>query len=541
MRKGLVKKHGEASVFGSEKLFHTFRRGGVGIELAEEILNDVSTIYTQDDIRAAAGPQGIAAVAKVLPRTMRTLKKRAAASITTDEDTNPKRARFSGHEIDANLDECVIELFELGAKLQSILMDFQLKEEPVFLREAGKFEFDYFNKDGEPLFGPQPWQDRRWKKLAKTIKPGQLMLGLIIHSDATFSRNGQRYPFRIQIANFSLDVRMKDASSRIIGLGPVISVLRKRGTTKQASRSEDQTNGKREINQATPAHILADLDEIAATLATVKMRVPRTDGEGLIKGRREVRLRVVAYCGDMEEKWKVCGIAGDGCARCHYLQKAHEGPEEEHPNRPFMRIGGEFTCGAIPRTPMSALKVQARFAQLSRLHGVEIPEELTPSRSGVRSEVEVMLHRLRELFPWTAGGPYGAFAFDLLHTLALGMLQKWNMIIEALFQLYRPVIKVFKTPDDLRKEIDRRLAMVAPFRNFLTFKGGWFEAESTENASASEQEDLCEQYLFVYALDDNLIPAEKRNDIVLLHRLLLNVSKELRNPTWYMEARLQQG
>jgi len=125
------------------------------------------------------------------------------------------------------------------------------------------------------------------------------MLGLVISSDATRSRNGNRHPFWLSIGNYPLNVRRVDAGTRMLAMGPSLTFHRGRGG--QTSTLNDvQKAAKRNIYASSAAHILAELNALAA--APVTFLVRNRDGS---RERVEFHIRIVSINVDYEEK-KCC-------------------------------------------------------------------------------------------------------------------------------------------------------------------------------------------------------------------------------------------
>ena len=401
----------------------------------------------------------------------------------------------------------------------------------------------YTDENGESVIGPEVWHGDQWSNLEQSIPPGGVLLFILIHSDKTYSMKGSRYPSRISLGNLQLSDRQKDAGSRIMGFGPLINIQRQRGGVQHVVLNDAERAAKHAILAATPAYMLADLDEIASSLAKFLIYVPRGGGQ---KETVQVHCRIGMFIGDYEEQKAIFAIKGDACPRCLFLTTANEmeaasqDESEVHP-RPYMRADPSCMCGsADPRTVRSVVKMQAECVTKRRTGSSKEDTESYAKFSGVAMDVECTLHRLTNLLPPALGFPYIAAALDFLHTFCCGVASRTVAMVDALIlKKFKKIRHVLISKDDVRGSIDERLTHVPSFRKLLRFTFGWWEASNSDAVSASESFALLCQLPFAYVGDETLIPyQEMRIRLVNLHWLVVCIGRELKTPQWYSENEL---
>jgi hypothetical protein len=182
----------------------------------------------------------------------------------------------------------------------------------------------YTLADGERWFGPEFWMGTFYEELLSTIPTGGILLPVFVTSDATDTCNGNRYPFRCQLACYSLDVRRKDPGSALIGLGPIPHIYRTRGSNTHIHLNDQQKAAKKQLYATAAAQILSGFDELAKEVRTFKMLMP--DGS---ESYVPVHVRLAGYIADYEEKKNVLAMSGgnystNACARCMFLKPASD-------------------------------------------------------------------------------------------------------------------------------------------------------------------------------------------------------------------------
>ena len=158
---------------------------------------------------------------------------------------------------------------------------------------------------------------------------------------------------------------------------------------------------------------------------------------------------------------------------------------------------------------------------------------------GVRSGVEVMLCRLPSLVPHKSGGPFSLFGTDLLHVLDLGVTKKFLAMLDAFMIKFRQkgADSEIQSKEDVRSRVDQVVASVPTHPGELTFDLGWYGGEGDGGGSASENAALLKLTYFAYVSDPGLIyDDERRQRMLRMHKLLIEVGQELRTPQWYLNS-----
>ena len=473
-----------------------------------------------------------------LARSLDAVEANAASGMLIDGDVAYKSATFSAHHLDQQQKVAVVRIGALEAHLQSLLMDSRLSPQLLFLNES-KVERVYTDQNGERLLGPEPWHGSHWGKMESTIEPGAVLIAIAIHSDETDTVHGNRYPFSVSILNHALSCRKTDPGSRVVGFGPILHIHRARGCLHHDSLNPTQRAAKAQIHASAPAHILSDLDYLAKHVRTFSLWT----GQGPLRVR--VQVRVGLYNADFKEKISIVGMGAYRCARCHGYENAVRLQQSATLttailSRPYMSAELGSRCGtAQPRTVTSTLLIQKELVQLRRHRAPAQDIKHVESTTGVNADVEPMLHRLTNLLPHRIGGPYVVQAVDLLHSLHLGICTKLVNMVDAL------VLSVFvkgenlRSKDDCRNVVDSVLAHMPPFRDYITFKAGWWTASHAKGTNGAESVALLSQYAFVFVEDRQLIPDNRmRKKVLGLIWIVVEILRELRTPQWYTEKEL---
>jgi len=480
----------------------------------------------------------------MLPRDGRTLRDRANCEMISERDLRITTVRISAHNLDQQQNFIDIHIGDAADAIQSILLDDRL-DQSLLLTSPSDYVMSYCDENGKDVQMPEIYHGRLWRETLQTVPPGGIMLGLIISSDGTKSRNGSRHPFWLTIGNYPLRMRRVDAACRILAMGPTITYQRGRGG--QASTLNDvQKAARRNIYASSAAHILAPLNALAAAPVTFLVRQP--DGS---TQRLEFYIRVICVNADYEEKKLLLALGGNPCVRCGNFSDAVAREEKEGRVMgqnaeagsawPYMRFEPGSRCfTGTRRTVQYSLKKACSLARTLRLDGIEAARR-EAKYTGVAWDSECFISRLQNILPHCVGGPYRQFPPDLLHALKLGVAKKFNVLLEALLITCRQKTKNFSSIEDLRHRLDTRLSRFPPFPGRLTFSVGWWESKDLDGASGSECLALLYQLLFAYIGDTLLIPdIAMRKKIIQCHFNLITFAREISSSQIYISEELQK-
>ena len=307
------------------------------------------------------GDVGDSRVSAILPKDLRTLEHRAASIMSTADDVSYTQVRIGLQSLQQTQPECHVLINDLEACIQSLLLDPRFPPTERYFRPNTERR-EYTTETGEVVHGPEVWHGEQWQDAEDTISPGSRLLGLIVHSDETASLRGSRYPFRLRIGNMAMKNSRADWANRLIGLGPIINIHRQRGSKAHVDLNDAQSACKNSVFAVTPAHILADLNEVVKRMSTFNVWYPEEDGFGGER-RLSVEVRIVMITADFEEKKSLVAFAGAGCPRCHFYEHAmskEESAGRTHKDaRPYMRNSFGSNCGtATKRTTMTVTSKQ---------------------------------------------------------------------------------------------------------------------------------------------------------------------------------------
>ena len=477
----------------------------------------------------------------LLPKSVEALEDRGEWGLIGSKDIDVKTFVFSTSELMQHQTNVECYSLDILKAIQSILSDVQIPAAHFFFRRKGLDEVSYYDNEGMELQGPEVFHGTAWRNIEeKTIPHGGILLGLTMHSDETVSQNRNKYPLRVGVANLSFESMWTDAASRIIGLGPTITVRRKRGTKWAEDLDEEQRRCKNNIQASWLAHVLAELNERAAAgEITFNVRDPVTGVEILMP----VHVRVIMYVADQKEKEAVLGLTAGACARCMgpatgIALEMTEGRMNARTRRHFMRTDITSQCGtAKPRTTALVLTEQERILRILRTSKTKKSALQQTLHSAIKFDVETKLQRIVPLFP--NEGPYCLFGADFLHAAELGVVHKFDLCIDALLVGYHSREGMIRTPADVRALIDERLSDIPVMPNSLRFRHGWFESNDLSSLNGKECLALHQQLIFCYVTDSKLLPdKEMRERTVNMHCKFISIVRELKTRQFYVESEL---
>ena len=456
----------------------------------QHLLNVINDLWAlaEKEFAKSAGSRSVSFPPCPVPKDLDTAIVRSSAIRSHIDELQYEKISFSTENIQINQKECHVYLGDLEQCLQSLLNDPRINHQLTAFPKKGQHR-TYCDQHGNILQGPELWHGQRWKDLERTIPDDSCLLFLIFHSDKTASLSGTRYPVRVQIGNIPYSERIKDHGSRIVGFGPLISIMRERGCKHHRRLSEFEGMTKAQIYATFFAHMVAATNEIAKQCITFSLHLHR--GDKLIP----VYLRCGLMAGDYEEKKALLGIKGYVCARCDFLSMTKEAcspdistgsPDQENydsdtsegpapfscstETRPFMSVEHGMTCAtARQRTVSHYAQQQAAFITALRCGATKASVNERAKGTGVAFNVQCMLQRASTLMPHEVGAPYSLFATDLLHSLNLGVARKLVMQINALMLSFKKGSRKLGTAKGFKTGHKTLLFLPALFSSFPSF------------------------------------------------------------------------
>lgn len=502
------------------------------------VFNDIEGMrakyYAEHSARSSADLPDVHPPA--LPRTMKVLEERASFGSVTDADVRFEQVTYSMHNVQQNQKEVNVLFADLEETLQRLLLDPRLPAYERVLRPAS-VKAEYTLANGERVFGPEAWQATLWDDLNATLpQRDDVLLFLIVSSDAVATAHGSRVPMRLTLANLSMRVRGSDAGNPLIGLGPVINLFFKRGMKTAISLNAPQRSAQHQIHATAVAQGLVQLEELAKHALTFKLRMD----DGATGEVRNVRVRVGIFASDYAETKQVLGMNGgnyatNACPRCMFLK-----PASENGPRPYMNP--DFRCHlSEKRTVQSVVSEQARLVHLARTGGTRSEVASRASKSGIDHSVQCMLSRLSTVFPHEVDGPFSAFFPDALHSLLLGLAPKMIKLVDAVLMLSfnKKIFDVLKSKDDAKVRMDTRLSRYPSFPGLERFNSGFWEGRGTSTPSGQTNRALVMYLMFVYLEDKALVSdCALRTRLLTLHYSVSRFIEELHTPQGYTDQEL---
>ena len=536
---------GGRAVQAAQKLLQVFRRHFFSRSAQVAVIGAVNELYEEDLLgtEPASGEALAARSTCLVPKTLVALEGRGSAALVTGDDIESRIVRFSTLNLGQLQQHVEMVIGDVPAYLQSILDDPRIYPKDWFFGNKDTFR-EYTTEDGMPLFGPEIIHGREWKDKEKTIPVGGVMMGLCVSSDETVGMGGTRYPFRISIANQSMSSRFTDAGTRLAALLPVIVIRRPRNSQYHERLNRSQKRTKRSVQSAAPAHVLADLDVMASTPLSFRSWEDRGDG-ARVAAKIEVHVRCVLYITDKKEEQALLNLTANGCPRCMSLEvaiarEASEGRADYKDRRVFMRTDGLASCAdGARRTVPAVVRLQGDLASLARTHGVTVADARAKNLS-VKYDVEVMLHRLTNLFPHPQG-PYSAFGTDFLHVYGSGVAAKFILMIDAFLCKFHgeSAAEEFRTREDVRNRLDENLSNISSHPGLLGFSTGWWDSSSICSVSSSQSKAFLQQIAFTFVGDPLMVANHAdRKRLITLILLQVDIARELTTLQWYMFTEL---
>jgi len=542
-----ARQGGSRAVEAASKLLKVFRRNFFSRSAQVDVLAAVNNLYDNDLLgETPSSPEVLCLRPECLiPKTLGALEGRGAPALVTEGDIESRIVRFSTESLGQLQQYVEMVIGDVPAYLQSILDDLRNPIEDWFFVENSILR-EYTTEDNKPLFGPEVYHGKEWRDKEKTIPAGAYMMGLCVSSDETVGMGGTRYPLRISIANLSMNSRFKDAGTRLAAMLAVIVIRKPRNSKKHERLHRAQKAAKRQILAAAPAHVLADLDHMARQ--PVAFRMWEDDGEGGRKMvKRFVSLRVLLYISDKKEEQALLGLTSSGCPRCMSLEEAmrreaNEGRAQYSQSLHFMRCDDKAGCAeGERRTVPDVVRHQVELNTLAVTRGVTVADKRANALS-VRYDVEIMLHRLVNLFPHPQG-PYSAFGTDWLHVYGSGVCAKCILMIDAFICKFHGVSRPddYISREDARNRLDEKLARIPSHPGLLTFSTGWWDNADMGSVSSSESSDFLKQLPFTI-VGDPLMIANTDDRIRVLAIIMLLVDRDCEHSTnqWYTTVDLNK-
>lgn len=530
---------GLRAIRAASRILKVFRRNFLSRSAQVEVLVAVNEMHDENLLEARESTEPAANRSPcLLPRTLEALERRGDPNLVQGEDINSRKVRFSTVQIEQQQQAVEMVIGDIPAYIQSILDDPRTPPGQFFFQTTGTHR-SYTTEDGTPLFGPEIYHGKEWKTKAEAIPDGAIMLGIIVSSDGTIAQGGTRYPVRISVANQPLETRLKDAGSRLADFGPTILIRRPRGSKHHETLGRASKQAKRQILSAFPAHMLADLDFMASKAIDFRIWNLNENGDRA-SSRVSVHMRCLLYVTDKKEEQALLALSSEWCPRClsheeAIKREAAEGRAVHRDQLYHFRTDDLASCaGGHRRTVPEVVRRQVQVANVAGLSGVTASDALSKELC-VRGDVEVMLHRLQNLFPHPAG-PYSAFATDLLLVYGSGVAPKFILMLDAFvlkFHAKNPAQR-FVTSEDVHNYQDMVLSSVPPFRGVLTFSTSWWASSDMGSVSSSESESLVQQMPLTYIANELMIPNRTdRVHVLAISSLLVELMREFTTVQWF--------
>ena len=530
---------GSRAVEAASILVRCFRRLFLSKSNQKDALKTIRELHQKRLVDLEIDRPGSAAPGCLLPLSISALEGRAV-DVPKAQDVERRSLSFSTVPLRQQQQKTEMVVGDMVALIQDILDDRSIDHKSLcFLKkEPENSRASYTLLDGTPVQGPELHHGMMWNQREESIPEGGTIMTIVLFTDETFSRGGKLYPGRLSIGNMCLEERVRDSGSALFGLLSNVRLGKPRGLSESEGIDRYQRNYKDQIYASSLAHFLADLDHLSQQ--ELSFRRWDTDDKGRsIQAELKVFIRAHLYVSDQKEGHaQAGGISRDQCERCfgHSVALEREvldGRADATTQLAHLRTDDGATCPAAERrTPLKVAQIQGEIMKVARTKGLGAADKLE-KKYGVRSGVEVMLCRLPSLVPHKSGGPFSLFGTDLLHVLDLGVTKKFLAMLDAFMIKFRQkgADSEIQSKEDVRSRVDQVVASVPTHPGELTFDLGWYGGEGDGGGSASENAALLKLAYFAYVSDPGLIyDDERRQRMLRMHKLLIEVGQELRTP-----------
>jgi hypothetical protein len=465
-----------------------------------------------------------------LPRKLITLQTRGGGTRVLDEDVPLIRTFFCMQSMRQTAQTCSVVRSDVSVIIQSILLDIDSRPGVFLVEGPMDRRREYCDEHGNSLRGTEPYHGSRWDVLRSTVPADGKLLAVVVTSDSVESQRKDRHPIAMSLANIPNGDGSGERRIRCFGMTGVVQTRKARGSKVSESLAWDQKAYKKNLYTRMFAELLVDFQELAKHGAFFWVRMQ----DGSLQ-RIKLYPRLFAWQADMEEQHDCSGIGTKLCHRCFaYADVTKDGAGcAGTPNRPHMSTSA---CGFCPTATRRTALSTARRQQVAMmaLRAKTLKEALkVASELGVNPLVEGCLYRLNCFIVHAAGSVFGV---DVLHTWRTGILHKLAFIIDAAMHMYFTKSLTFKNSEDVRHEVDTRLALIPHKYGSPSFSEGFWASNDIGSIKGEEVTFLLELLCFVIVADDLLIGnVNVRKQLLKLAYNALSFVNEAYTPQWYTE------
>jgi hypothetical protein len=429
-------------------------------------------------------------------------------------------------------EECGVVRSDAATVIQSILLDTDTKAGSFLFEKRSDRPRQYCDVNGDELRGTETWHGSRMLELMDTVPDDGYLLPIILTSDSVESTGHDRHPLSMSFANQLKDDGSGERRLRCFAMTGVVEIRRPRGSRVHETLANDQKAHKKALTARMIAELLVDLESMAATGAFFWV----TMSDGSVQ-RLKLYPRLYVWAADMSEQQQILGISTTACHNCYghsFATSGGVGTTAGSPNRPHMHTSNHGFCAtAIRRTAVSSSRRQKLAMQALR-NKSQTEAEIIAKRLGVNPLVECILWRLNHFIVLHCGTFFGT---DILHTYRTGIVQRTVIMIDAFTLHKHRVTPTLRSTEDVRHEVDLRLALIPHKYGSPSFREGFWAGNDIGTIKGEEVTFLLELLAFVILGDDLLIDdLNVRKQLLKMTSNILSFIKEAYTLQWYTNA-----